>query len=182
MAKKTNEALERERMAESIAMKLPADSGGYSLSAATAGPLRRALRGVWAVAFHEVGGEPFVDRVAARSLKGAALADIAYRALYDFKDSFCVKRVDIDGTAELPGGGVPYGFRQRLTLSWDLEGAERLRVRPEMGYQCTSLDGAPAAVKELEPGSDDQLILFRFEGDELVLEEGDDVKRLRRLV
>jgi len=181
MARKTNEALERERIAESIANDLPSDAGGYSLSSATSVPLRRALRGAWGVVLHEVGGEPFVDRVAARGLKGAALVDVAYSARYDFKESVCLKRVDIDGRAELPEGDVAYGFRQRLALSWDLEGPERLRVRPEMGYQYTSLDEAPAAVKEMEAAGDELVILFRIEGDELVLEEGDDVKRLRRL-
>lgn len=181
MARKTTEALERERIAESISRDLPPDAGGYTLSSATAVPLRRALRGSWGVVSHEVDGEPFVDRVAARGLKGAELSGIAYSARYDFKESICLKRVEIDGRAEFPEGGVAYGFRQRLALSWDLEGPERLRVRPEMGYQYTSLDESPAAVKEMEAAGDDLVILFRFEGDELVLEEGADVKRLRRL-
>jgi hypothetical protein len=181
MAKKTTEAMERERIAASIAKDLPPDGGSYSLSSATAAPLRRALRGAWGVVFHEVQGEPFVDRFAARGLKGIALGDLSYVAVYDFKESLCVKRVDIDGVAELEDGGASYRYRQRLALSWDLEGPERLRVRPELGYQHTSLDEVPAAVKELEEAGSDLVILFRFEGDELVLEEGDDVKRLRRL-
>lgn len=181
MARKSTEALERERIAESIARDLPPDAGGYSLSSATAVPLRRALRGSWGVVAHEVGGEPFVDRIATRSLKDSELADVSYGAQYEFKDSICLKRVRIDGRAELPDGSASYSFRQRQVLSWDLEGPERLRVRPEMGYQYTSLDGAPAAVKEMEAAGDDLVILFRIEGDELVLEEGDDVKRLRRL-
>ena len=181
MARKTTEALERERIAESIARDLPPDAGGYSLSSATAVPLRRNLRGLWGVIAHEVGGEPYVERLASRSLKGAELVDIAYSAQYEFKESICLKRMDVDGRAELPEGSVAYSFRQRLALSWDLEGPERLRVRPEMGYQYTSLDEAPAAVKEMEAAGDDLVILFRIEGDELVLEEGDDIKRLRRL-
>jgi len=181
MARKTMEALERERIAASIARDLPPDSGGYSLSSATSVPLSRALRGVWGVVSHEVGGESFIDRYASRSLKGMELQDIEYRAEYDFKDALCIKRVEIDGRAELPEGSADYRFRQRLALSWDLEGPERLRVRPEMGYQYTSFDNVPAAVKELEATGDDLVILFRLEGDELILEEGDDLKRLRRL-
>lgn len=181
MARKTTEALERERIAASIAKDLPPDSGGYSLSSATSVPLRRSLRGVWGVVFHEVGGESFIDRYASRSLKGIELQDVEYRAEYEFKDTLCIKRVEIDGRAELPEGSSAYSFRQRLALSWDLEGPERLRVRPEMGYQYTSFDNAPAAIKEMEASGDDLVILFRLEGNELVLEEGDDLKRLRRL-
>ena len=181
MARKTTEALERELIAESIARQLPPDSGGYSLTSVTSAPLGRALRGAWGVVSHEVGGEPFVVRLATRSLKGAELSDIAYSAQYEFKEAICLKRVDIDGRAELPEGGVAYSSRQRLVLSWELEGPERLRGRPELGYQYTSLDDAPAAVKELDASGDDLVILFKLEGDELVLEEGDDVKRLRRL-
>ncbi len=181
MARKTSEALEREHIAASIARDLPPDSGGYSLSSATAVPLKRSLRGVWGVVSHDVGGEPFIDRIATRSLKGIELQDIEYRAEYDFKESICVKRVDIDGLADLPEGSATYRFRQRLALSWDLEGPERLRVRPELAYQYTTLDEVPAPVKEMETTGDDLIIVFHLEGDELVLEEGDDCKRLRRL-
>ncbi len=168
-------------MAEAIARELPTDGGGYCLSSATAVPLRRALEGPWAVVSHEVGGEPYVDRLAVRGFKGCGLRDLEYRAEYHFRGGVCVKRVDIDGLAELPEGGVPYAYRQRMALSWDLEGPERLRVRPELGYQSSALGGETAALKELDGEAAELVIGFCLEGDELVLDEGDDRKRLRRL-
>lgn len=182
MARKSTESLERERIAEAIARDLPPDAGGYALSSATAIPLKRALRGVWAVVAHEVDGEPYIERIATRSLKGAELGDIRYSAQYEFKEALCLKRVDIEGVATLEDGDIRYDFCQRQALSWDLEGPERLRVRPEMGYQYSSLNGEPAAVRDMETTGDDLVILFRIEAGELVLTEGNDVKRLRRLV
>lgn len=181
MARKTKNSLERERIAASIAKELSSDGGGYSLSSATSVPLKVRLSGNWGVVSHEVGGEPYIERIATRSLKDIELQDIEYRVEYTFKEHICIKRVDIDGRAELPDGSASYQFRQRMALSWDLDGPERLRVMPELGFQHTSLDDIPAAIKEMEDSGDYMLILFRLDGDELVLEEGDDIKRLRRL-
>ena len=181
MAKAQKDIDDRERMAEAIARSLPADGGGYYLSAATAAPLRRSLKGPWAVVSHEVSGEPYVDRLAVRGYRGYGLKDLEYRAEYHFRDGVCVKRVDIDGLAELPEGGVPYACRQRMALSWDVDGPEHLRVRPELGYQSSCLGGETASLKELEDAGSELVIRFSLEGDELVLDEGDDRKRLRRL-
>jgi hypothetical protein len=181
MARKNPAAVERERLAASIKKDLPSDGGSYTVSSATAIPLRKALRGTWIVVAHTVAGESFIERFAARSLRGAELADAQYHAEYEFKDAICIKRIDVTGVAALPDGAVPYHFCQRVALSWDLEGSTSLRVRPELGYQTTVLDDNPAVVKELDGAAVDLFILFSIDGDELILEEGDDTKRLRRL-
>jgi hypothetical protein len=180
MAKKNSEAMERERIAASIARDLPPDGGGYSLSSATARPLQRAIQGSWAVCQHDLAGEPFLDRFIARTLKGVCLLDARYQAEYEFKEAICIKRVEISGSADLPDGAVPYLYRQRVALSWELEGPERLRVRPELGYQTSSLDGVSTGVKDLDAAGDELVIVFRVSESELVLEEGDDFKRLQR--
>jgi hypothetical protein len=182
MAKKNSEAMERQRMAASIAQDLPPDGGGYSLSSATADPLRKAIKGCWEVCQHDLSGESFLERFIARTLKGVDLLDAQYQAEYEFKENLCIKRVEIAGNADLPDGAVPYLYRQRLALSWELEGTERLRVRPEIGYQTSSLDGVTAGVKDLDVAGDDMVIVFNVSGNEMVLEEGDDLKRLRRKV
>lgn len=151
--------------------------GGYSLSAAAAVPLKRKLRGRWAVVEHRVGEDPYLARFAARALRGAELEDAEYRAEYEFREALCIKRVEIVGTA----GEAEYRYRLRVASTWDLDGPERLSIAPEMGYQCTELGGEPAAVKDLEEVPEPVSVAFRFDGDALVLEEGDDFKRLERL-
>jgi hypothetical protein len=43
------------------------------------------------------------------------------------------------------------------------------------------LGGEPAAVKDLDEPPEPVIVAFRFEGDSLILEEGDDYKRLERV-
>jgi hypothetical protein len=185
--KKPNE--DRDRLAASLAASLPDSGGGYQVSSAFSAPERRRFLGTWAIAEHTVEGRPYVEAFAAHALRGAAqgdgergapaLLDPVYAAVYDFRDSICVKKVQVSGIAELPGGRAEYSYRMSVAISWEL-GRGFLIVRPELGYQSTSLDGKPAAVKELARSGESARINYRFEGEQLVLEEGSDFKRLTR--
>ena len=155
--------------------------GGYSLSSATAVPLKRRLRGRWAVSEHRLGDEPYLARFALRALKGVELAEPEYRAEYEFREALCIKRVEIVGSVQGADASAEYRYRLRVASSWDLDGPEHLSIRPELGYQSTELDGETAAVKDLDEAPDPVSVSFRFDGDSLVLEEGEDFKRLERL-
>ena len=179
MAKKTGEP------SREITERLqPAGSprrGSYHLSAATAEPLRRKLRGRWMVVEHTLGGESYLARFVARSLKGLELLRAEYRAEYDFKDALCLKRVEISGALGEGEEETSYRYRLSVALSWDLDGNGSLTIRPELGYQSTEIGGEAAAVKELDDAGEDVLVAFRFEGSSLLLEEGDDRKVLERM-
>ncbi len=193
MAKKKSMDADRNRIAHAAALALersasgPSDpSGGeslveYHLSSQVADPLRRRIRGNWSVVEHRLGDQAFLDRFAERALKGLPLLEPEYRAEYVFKDGICLKRVEITGTVDLEEGSSPYAYRMRVASSWDLDGPDRLRISVEQGYQYTSLGGLPAAVLDLDEPPAPSAVSFHFEGAVLVLEEGEDIKRLERL-
>ncbi len=173
---------DRERMAAEIASSLaalPEGEGGYELSAAFSTPERRRISGLWTVVEHRAGGRPYVEAFAEKALRGAPLRGASYACAFDFRESVCVKRARISGIAELPDGPVDYLFAMSVAISWEL-GRGCLLVRPEMGYQTTSLGGAPAAVKELAASGALSRVAYRFEEGRLVLEEEDDLKLLER--
>jgi hypothetical protein len=170
---------ERERLAASLAASLKGPGGGYQLSSAFSAPERRRFLGLWSIAEHLVEGRDYLEIFAGTALRGAALAEPSYVSSYDFREAVCVKRVRIDGIAELPEGRTPYSYRMSVAASWEI-GRGFLLVRAELGYQSTSLGGASAAVKELAAQGAASRVGYRFEDDGLVLEEGSDVKRLIR--
>jgi len=155
--------------------------GGYTLSAATAEPLKRRLRGLWEVREHTLGGDNYLSRFVARSLKGVRMANAEYRAEYEFRESICLKRVEILGSIPAGTEDAEYRYRLRVASTWDLDGPGLLAIRAELGYQCTELGGTTAIVKDLDDPPAPVSVSFRFDGDTLVLEEGDDIKRLERV-
>ncbi len=162
-----------------LAASLPDAGGAYRLSSASSDAERRRFLGSWTMAEHTVDGLPYVESFAATALRGAALLEPSYASVYEFRDSLCVKRVMIGGFLELDGGRAEYSYRMSVAISWEL-GPGLLLARPELGYQSTSIDGKPAAVKELGAAAGEMRIGYRFEGAFLVLEEGLDFKRLSR--
>ena len=178
-AKKGSRTEERDRLAASLASSLGGKGGGYQVSSAFSLPERRRFLGLWSVVEHEVEGRDYLDIFAATALRGAALEDPAYICSYDFRDSVCVKRVRIDGAADLGGGKAEFSYRLSIAISWEI-GKGVLVVRPELGYQSTSLGGKPAAVGELAAQGEATRIAYRFEDGSLFLEEGGDRKRLVR--
>jgi len=170
---------ERSRLMAGLAASLPDAGGVYRLSTASSDAERRRFLGSWAMAEHTVDGLPYVESFAATTLRGAVLLEPSYASVYDFRDSLCIKRVIIGGFLELEAGRAEYSYRMSVAISWEL-GPGLLLARPELGYQTTSIDGRPAAVKELGSSAGELRIGYRFEGDCLVLEEGLDFKRLSR--
>lgn len=178
MKKKPDQNVTRKRLDSLVG---GASSGGYSLSAATADPLKRRLRGLWEVREHTLGGESYLSRFVSRSLKGVEPLQAEYRGEYEFREAICLKRVEIRALIPTESEAAEYRYRLRLASSWDLDGPGGIAIRPELGYQCTELGGTTAAVKDLDEPPDPVSVSFRFDGDALVLQEGDDYKRLERV-
>jgi len=170
------------RISPALAKALGEGDGEYALSSAFANPALRRFYGEWEVAEHRVNGQSFLDRFRERTVKNLRAEDAAYLARYTFKESLCAKHILVQGTLDLPDGEADYSYRMAVALSWGLLPGGVLRVRPELGYHSSFLDGAPAAAGELNTASSAEILLkYRFEDEDLVLEEGEDYKRLRRL-
>jgi hypothetical protein len=128
-----------------------------------------------------VDGEDWLAGFARTAVKGQALRGAAAESRYRFHERICVKRTKVEGLVDLPEGTLSYSFSLGLALGWELAPGGRIRARAELGYVTTSLGGEPAATRELKDQGEDLSISYRFEGGDLVLEEGGDLKRLRRL-
>jgi len=175
----------------------------YSLSSAAAVQIRRKLLGRWAVTEHRLGDDSYLERFVSRSLRDPALDQAEYRADYEFKEHSCLKHVEIRGSVLVqadqdpadqdqadqesadqdpadPGTEV-YRYVLAMASAWDLDAPGVLVIVPELGYQRTELGGSILGFKELEGNSAPVSVSFRFEGESLILEEGDDFKRLERM-
>jgi hypothetical protein len=169
------------RISPALARALSEGDGGYELSSAFAGPEARRFHGEWEVVEHLVDGEGFLERFRARSARALRAEGASYRATYSFLEGLCAKRVCVDGVVDLPSGEIGFAHRMGVAISWAILPGGYLRVRPELGYQATYLGGEPAAASELQASGTASVIRYSFEGEELLLEEGGDSKRLRRL-
>ncbi len=181
MAKRLEKSEIRERVTKKMGENVQGPGAGYSVSSAVSEPLKRKLRGRWMICEHRVGTEEYLTRFVSRALRGMELEGGEYTAEYEFREGICLKRVEIRATIAGEEAGSEYYYRLRVASAWDLEGAGFLSIRPELGYQCTELGGEPAAVKDLDEPPEPVIVAFRFEGDSLVLEEGEDYKRLERI-
>lgn len=157
------------------------DQGGYEISSALATPARRKLMGSWEVREHHVAGIPYPEVFATQQLKGIKLRDGVYQASYEFREWLCIKKVAIDGILPSEEEDLHYEYRLTVALSWRPGPGKTLVVRPEIGYQLTLIDGQPLACKDLPVSGEEIRLSWRIEEGELVLEEGDDKKLLRRV-
>ncbi|MFZ4618066.1 MAG: hypothetical protein ACOYM2_17950 [Rectinemataceae bacterium] len=157
------------------------DTGGYEISTAFVAPARRKLLGLWVIQEHLIAGISYLDHFIRQQLRGSELGEASYSASYEFKEAICIKKVAIEGLLAAEGGNLHYEYRTAVVLSWRPGPGKVIIVQPEIGYMLSSLDGNPAACKDL-PGSGEELrISYRFEGKDLVLEEGNDHRLLRRM-
>jgi len=173
---------ERESLFASLAGSLgtvDADGvgGAYSTSSAFGSLIRRRLIGSWYVVEHKVDDEDYLDYFLRTSLKGAALECAEYKASFVFKESVCLKKVEVSG--KFPSDGTDYAYRMRMAMDWKVESRGTLTVCPELGYQYAEAGGEPAAVRDFR-AAEPIKVSFSFEGDDLLLSEGIDRKRLRR--
>lgn len=169
------------RISPALARALGSGDGGYELSSAFSGPEQKRFLGDWEVVEHRVEGRPYLEGFRARTIKSLVVSESSYLALYSFKEGICVKRVSIDGPLDLPEGELSYSYRMGVASTWGILPGSFLRVHPELGYHSSFLGESPAASGELSiSGEEDLIIRYRFEGADLLLEEGSDVKRLRR--
>jgi hypothetical protein len=158
----------------------PDPAGSYEVSSAFAAPARKKLMGLWIVEEHLIGGLPFIERFQTQQLRGARLGDAMFKASYEFREYLCIKKVEVGGVLATEEGDLPYEYHLSLALSWRPGVGKSLIVKPEIGYQVTMLEGSPLNFRELLDSGKESSLAYRFEGKDLVLEEGEDRRLLRR--
>ncbi len=180
MAEKSKEQSLRERLASSIAAALPDEGGSYEISSMFTEKNRKKILGSWEVTEHTVGGIPFLDAFILKTLKGMELISPLYSSVYEFKESICIKKNTVAGILNHPNGEMMFKYVLNVSLTWQLEPGG-IRVRPELGYQYSSLEDEPAAVREL-PHTDTWIrILLSVNKNTMEMKEGEDVKRLTKV-
>lgn len=173
----------RDRLTAQTERRFTQASGSYSISSAARVKILKKFLGPWAVREHLEGGESYGERFVARIVKDAPVEGLTYLSDYDFQDTLCVKHVEIAGTLGSEEGPLEYRYKMVVALVWDIAGPEQLVLRPRLGYQYTTLGGDVVAFKELEESKGQSVFTtFKFQEDSLILEEGDDYKRLERMV
>jgi len=151
----------------------------YEYSASYFSAKEKQILGSWKVLDHVVDGVPYSEVFCANAFRDVKTENVCYEATYEFSQNICVKRVLLCGDLDASERKDSFGFRMNVALEWNLKGGT-LNARPVLGYQYTSIDGKPAAVKDLPPTDSWIHIILRFEGDNLILEDGVDVKKLGR--
>lgn len=172
---------DRLRIARAINEMLPEGEGGYEASSAYTDREAKRLLGTWETVEHRSDGTEIARVLAARLLRGRELVNPVYAARYRFSEGTCVKRAVLEGLLEEDGGSTACRYRMSSVLSWTVEPGGRLRASVELGYQITELDGRPAAVREAPEFPPPLRLEYSFDGPDLVLEEGSDRIRLRRV-
>lgn len=179
MKKQTTQ--DRLRLARAINDMLPEGEGGYEASSAYTEREAKRILGTWVVAEHQSEGTDIALVLAARVLRGRELRDPVYTARYRFAPGVCVKRAVLAGRLDEGEESSDCRYRMSSVLSWTVEPGSRLRAVVELGYQITELDGLPAAVREAPEFPPAIRLEYSFDGPDLVLEEGSDRIRLRRV-
>ena len=171
----------RKNLSPVLQQVLGSGGGEYEPSFAFAEHELRRLLGGWTVTQHEIGGQSYLDLFRARQAPTLMPDSATYTAVYIFKRQLCLKRVRIEGFLERDGTGLDFLYTMAVALSWEVGAPGQLRAVPEIGYQSSRIGGAPAGVSELSLAAAAQIsIAYRFEGDDLIFQEGEDSKRLRR--
>jgi hypothetical protein len=162
-------------------------TGDYEFSAVYSGPRKSQITGLWKIAEHTVDGRDYLDVFCAGNFRDVLPVNMTYDATYEFTQNLCIKRVLVCGELNLSdeqadgiARTVLYEYRMNMVLSWQLAPLI-IRVQPVIGYQYSSLDGKPAAVKDLPPTDAWLGLSVRFENGCMILEDGTDIKRLVRV-
>jgi len=155
------------------------NSSNYEYSAAYFTSKEKQIIGLWKVIEHTVDGVPYSEVFCANTFRDINAENVGYEATYEFSQNLCVKRVLLYGDLDISGKKTSFDFRMNVALAWELKPGA-LSVRPVLGYQYTSIDGKPAAVKDLPPTDAWISMPFRFEEEFMILEDGNDVKKLGR--
>ncbi|HPO01820.1 MAG TPA: hypothetical protein PL077_00640 [Treponemataceae bacterium] len=175
-----------EQIAGNVSLALGAQEGGgeesaYEFSTAYRGMRPADLLGEWEVVGHTWNGSPWSDVFAQSAFKDMEAPKLDYDAMYSFSVGNCVKRIRLTGSPIFPGADAPCAWEYRMTtaLTWELKNDE-LIAKPLIGYQYTAIDGAPSQVRELPGEGASMTLKIRMDDGELVIEDGSDIKRLRK--
>ena len=156
------------------------NSTNYEYSTAYFTAKEKQIIGTWKVLEHTVDGVPYPEVFCTNTFRDIKAEHVQYEATYEFTRSLCVKRVLIYGDLDLSGKNTRFDFRMNVALSWELKPGA-LNARPVLGYQYTSIDSKPAAVKDLPPTDSWITMTLRFEDDFMIMEDGSDIKKLGRI-
>jgi hypothetical protein len=144
--------------------------------------LAEKLLGRWELKDHTVGGKKYLDVFIKTRLKGADFQDGNYSCFYDFKGRICLKTLKITGNIMNEGEAVPYSYLVRLTISYRVADIGNIRIILESGYLHYSRGNDTPVIKDFEPDDKPSEMVFRFEGDSLVIidKKEDDYKVLEK--
>ena len=184
MAHKKNSNQAMDRITASLAATFgptgPDNPHGYELSSSFTIAERRRLLGNWQIVEHLVDGQDYVRYFMETTLKGMELAEAEYLSSYQFLEGIIIRRSTIIGQLLFQRQMAPYSYNLSMSLQWSLE-PHILVVQPVMAYQYASLNGEPAAVRELPQGSEWIRVHYQFDHKDLVITDGGDTKRLSRV-
>ncbi len=153
----------------------------YEYTSTFTGLRIQTLQGLWEIDEHTVAGEPYAELFIRGTFRQNPPQNVQYDATYEFTRGNCIKRVSITGDlfADEESESVLYEYRLTMVLSCDIKG-DTLTALPLIGYQCSSLDGKSAGIRELPIGTEPISISIQLERDMLILTDGSDIKRLKR--
>lgn len=178
---KTDKLSEMTRqISGSLEVSAAPNAGGYEYSTAYLTPITKQIIGRWKVIEHLADGRSWPEAFCASTLRDIPVSHIDYDAVYDFSRNLCVKKVKIHAELELSGNTSIYEYRMNVALSWELKPGIIL-AQPVLGYQYSSIDSKPAAVKDLPPTAELISLSVRFEDEFMILEDGTDRKKLERV-
>lgn len=168
-----------ENMTGSLEFSAKENSGSYEYSAAYLAPKEKQFIGTWKVIEHTTDGIPYEDAYCKATFKNIKAENVHYNAIYEFSRHHCIKKVTIYAELNMSGKMTVYEFRMNVVLTWELKPGA-LQALPILGYQYSILDGKPSAVRDLPPANAAISLSLRFEDDCMILEDGSDIKKLKR--
>jgi len=178
---KTDKLSEMTRhISGSLDFSADAEAGGYEYSTAFLAQKAKQIVGCWKVVEHSVDDRSWPEAFCAATLKDIPVSNINYDAIYDFSPNLCVKKVKLYAELNLSGNTSIYEYRMNVALSWELKPGT-IQALPVLGYQYSSIDAKPAAVKDLPPSAESISLSVRFEDEFMILEDGPDRKKLKRV-
>lgn len=156
-------------------------NGDYEYSASFGGSKARHITGLWKVVEHTVDGIPYGETFAKGKFGDKEFRDLCYESTFEFTRNICVKRMMICAAVMTNEGERPveYDYRMNLAFMFELH-KDSINVLPLLGYQFLSLDDKPGAVRELPPSTEWLTFRIQIDDDAIVIEDGTDIKKLRR--
>lgn len=169
-----------DKLALSLGVSGVDAQSSYEFSSSYTGIKVQDVLGKWKIVSHHYNDEPWQEVFARGTFKTTEPPELHYEAIYEFMNGVCIKKVLL--STLLPSEEAPLLWEYRMTtvLSWELQGSV-LSVHPLIGYQYTSLDGTPSAVRELPADATCTPLEVSIEAGLLYLKDTTDIKILESI-